>query len=233
MTDRPIMFSAPMVRALTSGTKTQTRRALSRSNTLFNGDAWPKQVGLDNCNFAAAWVDDGPSPAGNAGPYLKAFYDWGQDCDPLTDNIGVIARIYPRVHPGDRLWVREHWRTEAFYNDLSPAQMSGEEPLLYIADGDKPSFGRHRNSMFMPRWASRISLTVTDVRIELLQDISEPDAIAEGCPYPNAGYADRDDSSRSWFKSLWNHINGPGAWDSNPWVLAYTFEVQRRNIDQC
>jgi hypothetical protein len=79
----------------------------------------------------------------------------------------------------------------------------------------------------MPRWASRITLRITDIRVERLQDISEDDARAEGCPYSAewAGrFVDRDETAKTWFKSLWNKINGPGAWDENPWVWAISFE---------
>lgn len=100
---------------------------------------------------------------------------------------------------------------------------------------------RIRPSIHMPRWASRLTLTVTDVRVERLQDISEADAIAEGCPVSTmpgtighplcpVGFNEMG-TPIYWFRELWNSINGPDAWDANPWVVALTFDVARRNID--
>ncbi len=159
---------------------------------------------------------------------------------------------------GDRLWVRESWRTESdYYNDLKPSDMSGEETLLFNADGDwsdNKSAGRVRASMHMPRWASRITLDVTDVKIERLQDISESDAIAEGIEettgivdIKNYGNGPVEISGTLYFsphepdelfdcpieayEHLWNSINGPDAWVANPWVVATSFEVKRENID--
>lgn len=85
----------------------------------------------------------------------------------------------------------------------------------------------------MPRWASRLTLTVTDVRLERLQDISEADAIAEGVgrlttSVPKMG---KSISARDAFHDIWNDINGPDAWDANPWVAAYSFDLRKRNID--
>jgi len=103
--------------------------------------------------------------------------------------------------------------------------------------------------MHMPRWASRLTLTVRDVRVQRLQDISEADAQAEGClmdPEPDEygglmpaeiahdnGIGDVGwDSARDWFANLWNTINGPDAWEANPWVAAISFDVHRGNIDE-
>ena len=125
MADRPILFSAPMVRALLAGTKTQTRRLLTPRNTLFDGGRWPNYLAEHAFHWDRAWIDLGPSPAGNPGPYLKL---------PVT-NIAMqpesreetVHRVYPVTQPGDRLWVREGWYTVPAYDDLSPSQLSGEE----------------------------------------------------------------------------------------------------------
>ena len=89
--------------------------------------------------------------------------------------------------------------------------------------------GRLRPGMFMPRWASRLTLTVTDVRVKRLQDISETDAKAEGAMLEYGEGANI--GHRRAFELVWKHINGPGAWEANPWFAAYTFTVERRNID--
>jgi hypothetical protein len=192
MAERPIIFSAPMIRPLLDGHKTQTRRITKRQ-----------------------------------------------------DDIHVDGRggwIYPGLLPyalGDRLWVKEAWKSESVYDDLVPSQMGGEEPLIYSADnavqrwGWKPDalsrWGRYRHARFMPRWASRLTLTVTDVRVQRLQDISRGDAMAEGCPFANM--ADGP-SPRDWFQDLWSSLHGPDAWGANPWVCALTFAAHKSNIDQ-
>lgn len=182
MSDKPIIFSGPMVRALLDGTKTQTRRVIK------------KKAALD------ALAIGGPSwltLAGNA--------------DLLPVN----------VRPGDRLWVREAvtwvsawgWRYRADNDDLTEKREAGE------VEKWKPS-------IHMPRHASRLTLTVTDVRVQQLREISEADAGAEGVTdYHQTG-------TRIAFARLWDGIHGIGAWDQNPWVAAYTFTVQRVNIDK-
>lgn len=112
-----------------------------------------------------------------------------------------------------------------------------------------------RPSTHMPRWASRLTLTVTDVRVQRLQDISDADAIAEGVtrctwaedmagdgrtewhvpectPGEYPGCTNSHPTPRGPFMELWDQINGTGAWQANPWVCATTFEVHRCNIDQ-
>lgn len=128
---------------------------------------------------------------------------------------------------GDRLYVREAvtwvsawgWRYRADNDDLTEKRATGEVYKL-------------TPSIHMPRAASRLTLTVTDVRVQRLQDISEADAVAEGC----RGYISPDGedgvSPQEEYRALWNSLNGPGAWEANPWVAAYTFTVARGNIDQ-
>ncbi len=95
--------------------------------------------------------------------------------------------------------------------------------------------------MFMPRWASRITLIVKDVKIERLQDINSADATAEGAEITKHGTitgpmvrvsAGTYMSPVAWYHYLWNEINGPGAWEANPWVVAYTFVTIHANIDK-
>ena len=142
--------------------------------------------------------------------------------------------VCPYGQPGDMLWVREAWRVHKSYDVLNAARVYGAMggDVAYCVDylatpRNEDFWGRGRPSIHMPRWASRITLRITDVRVERLQAISEDDARAEGCPYPPewAGrFMDRDETAKTWFKSIWNTINGPGAWDANPWVWAISFE---------
>jgi len=148
---------------------------------------------------------------------------------------------------GDRLYVREHWRTWAQYDGVAPRDFTPGTHVAYEAT-ESPNLGnnagRFRQGMHMPRWASRLTLTVTDVRVERLQNISEADAKAEGildggclkcgesshpdpcgCVYPEPCFADA-------YFALWNEINGKDASVANPWVAAYSFTVEHGNIDK-
>ncbi len=230
MSDLPILFSAPMVRAILReiekpGTgKTQTRCVLTA-----------------DCDEPPAIAYDGRIIAYDDG---EREYRW------------------PRTYAvGDRLYVREAWRSEAAYDDLAPASMGGEEPIRYEADGSHQSWGypaisnlgRYRQGMHMPRWASRITLIVADVRVRRLQEISEPDALAEGVERLHDGFfpygittfmttvvdgrevpAQYCPTACGSFRLLWNSLNADRGygWDANPWVAAYTFRPILGNIDQ-
>lgn len=135
---------------------------------------------------------------------------------------------YLRFSVGDRLWVRETWRVDDYDNSQTIYAADVPDDIIRETKGIIKS----RPSIFMPRSRSRITLTVTDVRVQRLQDISKDDVIAEGiseregCPI--------EDSHAGWhepFAALWDSINGEGAWLANPWVAAYTFTVHKGNID--
>jgi hypothetical protein len=221
MADRPILFSGPMVRALRDGRKTQTRRL-------------------------AKFVEE-----------VDGIFDvrkrGGGHFGLTEDRVPVIAPAYAPIATGDRLWVKETWRTESrAYDDLAPSEMGGEEAIFYEADPDwslTKTTGKTRVSIHMPRWASRLTLIVTDVRVERLQDISEADAIAEGidrvennfgngpayCDYLMGRLYDTAEwynSPIDSYHSLWDSIKGKDAWEANPWVAAYTFTIIKQNIDQ-
>lgn len=180
-TERPILFSAPMVRAILEGRKTQTRRIVKHQ--------------------PLPWV--GPDPPG-----------WPPPC--------------PYGQLGDRLWVRETWAQptsldpgptfyRADYPSCVPRQFENVPPAEAV---------RWRPSIHMPRWASRITLDVTGVRIERLQDISEADAMAEGVVETHAHLRDLG-PCMEWcyaFEDLWTRINGAGSWNANPWVWVIEFK---------
>ncbi len=223
MSDKPILYSAPMVRALLAGTKTQTRRILRSETAICRDPAWEAVKGEDGVWRIAA---DTPEMFGDV-------------------PVGL------RIAVGDRLYVREHWRTYSTLDDHPPRDITGVRVWYEADEGYKPK-SRFRQGMHMPRWASRITLTVTDVRVQRLQDISEADAIAEGivetgCPSPTERFGVRiaeDDwcagpTPRAAYSALWTHVNdkagapaGQSSWDRNPWVAAYTFTVELANIDQ-
>lgn len=201
MTDRPILFSKPMVQALLAGTKTQTRRIGDR----------------------------------------------------------------PRIEVGDMLWVREAWRAPKTLDVLRPRDMEPRKnTIMFEAGGSianqdfrgdwRPSnwpiagqredwVGRRRASMHLPRWASRMTLVVTEVRVQRLLELSEEDAIAEGMVRDDrpgsesfgawSGGVDyvHGHSAYGAYRRTWEIINGAGSWKENPFVIAYSFTMQLANID--
>lgn len=229
MTDRPILFSGPMVRALLSGSKTQTRRLLKPQPP-----EWATFCQQPMLNVLQQWVPSG-------------LWRWSEDvqtpprplkCWPL-DGEGNHYWLKPRFSVHDRLWVREAWRAMRAADGAAPRDLTPRAPVSYETDGN-PLGGRLRASMHMPRWASRLTLTVTDVRIERLQECSEADARAEGIVKVGRffGLEDADwdfastESAVNSYAALWESINGPGSWDANPWIAAYTFTVHHQNIDR-
>lgn len=239
MVDKPIIFSAPMIRALLDGTKTQTRRILGPGTTLFNGRPWSRHQNAQTWGWDEAWVDPGPSPAGNPGPYLKLPWCAG-DADVYE---GTAHRIYPQIQPGDRLWVREAWArvpATAYRQSVGVEQVvdpsDPDMACVYRAGWDRCAPSRWRPSIHMPRWASRLTLLVKDVRVQRIQDITEADAEAEGLSLLDWERDDESgegpDSYVECFSWLWRSLHGPDAWDRNEWVVAITFDVHRRNIDE-
>ena len=193
VSERPILFSAPMIRALLAGTKTQTRRVVK---------------------LPAATMDRFNSPAASGVAHF------------LRDShMRDVLKLCPYGLPGDRLWVRETFsgphcmEKSPGKSAIPPAKWGRSSSIWYWADGD-PADGdwtRPRPSIFMPRWASRITLEITDVRVERVQEISKEDAKTEGQP------ADSANSPRIWYSMLWDSINGAGSWALNPWVWVVSF----------
>lgn len=190
MRDRPIIFSAPMVRAILSGAKTQTRRLVRPQPEYRHGVLFPQGSST------------GYSPS-------------------------LLAGACPFGRPGDRLWVREQFacvRTQ----EMRYVEYKADRSLSDFDGYDSPAGGRWRPSIHMPRWASRITLEITDVRVERLQDISEEDAKAEGVSMPDGTPTPPDFwSYRREFRLVWEQIHGGGSWDANPFVWVVTF----RRID--
>lgn len=202
MKERPIRMTAPEVRAILDGHKTQKRLVVKPQP--------PK--GADS------------SPLANVGhPWHNIF----------GHNGAAVHRVCcPYGQPGDRLWVRETW---APYDEYA-IQARDRNNVFYRADdnNDYDTDGQWRPSIHMPRWASRILLEITGLRIERLQDLSENDALADGIVPAGDGngfqLADTTHYSGnpvdSYF-SLWEHINGPGSVEANPWVWVIEFQRVR------
>ncbi|MGI0556265.1 hypothetical protein ACRCOZ_07605 [Pseudomonas aeruginosa] len=221
MKERPILFTGPMVRAILEGRKTVTRRVMK------------------------------PQP-----DFLGSMVDPNTPFKTL--DAGLHARITcPYGEPGDRLWVRETWtdvnmcgapalayRADEDIRDLmeEPGFLDDRGAFNYDDPRVKPypfacwyaelDQARWRPSIHMPRWASRILLEITAVRVERLQDISEEQALAEGVhgePCDHARQACSDigcwgDTAKGAFGFLWEQLNGAGAWQANPWVWVVEFK---------
>lgn len=217
MKERPILFSAPMVRALLDGSKTQTRRIVKPQPLA----SFPHIGDISFDGFhphqpVAQWSAE----AIGGGAYKSE----SMEC--------------PHGQPGDRLWVREAWRTVSGADDIPPRNLINVEPFThYEADGGSHAgMGKLRPSMFMPRWASRILLEIVSVRIERLQDISENDCWSEGIEACDGLLDDVDiincakrmkrsfEDAAPTYATLWESINGPGSWDANPWVWVIEFK---------
>lgn len=219
MKERPILFSAPMVRAILGGSKTQTRRIVKPQPDYF-ACGWPcvfgKECFMRNCIMSH------------------------------KDNKHLTALKSPFGKTGDQLWVRETWRHTASSLDEARAitedVMSGSavdwradyiDRLIKTGEFTRNTaevacdFETWKPSIHMPRWASRIQLEIVDVRVERLNEIGESDAIAEGVSNfgnitdQSTGEIDRDAVDA--YRDLWESINGPGSWDANPWVWVIEF----------
>lgn len=218
MKERPMLMSAPMVRAILAGTKTQTRRVVKPQPPA----GWDR-----NCWFSAP------------------VWGWTAEAEPTQTWHKVRC---PYGQPGDRLWVRESWMPDPPCDGTwgytawagsrigqiaavperfqHPAFCNYRASWLHGTDGLRWTPGIH-----MPRWASRITLEVAGVRVERLQDISVADALAEGIVQLRDGgyglpagehYHATDPCISYW--SLWDHINGPGSVEANPWVWVVEFK---------
>lgn len=237
--EKPIIFSGPMVKAILEGRKTKTRRVVKHQ---------------DELEFGGAGGKDGPewNDPGEWG-WRTADDDWiALSRDQMPDSCDSYARC-PHGWPGDLLWVREAWAVSSAYDSYKPSELTphvgtvayragggllnGEpiERTCFDADGGR---GKWRPSIFLPRWASRIDLEITGVRVERLQAITRLDCVREGWPHDNdpahhaqqialveSGMDDEniDDAAICWFADLWESINGAGSWERSPWVWVIEF----------
>jgi len=228
MAEKPIIFSGPMVRALMLGQKTQTRRVIKAGGSLPDFCGAGGQDSPDwNDPTCWGWEDH------EHGDWVTLERDPGQRMS-WRDWRGAF-------HVGDRLWVREAHAfvpAAAYRNSLFVEQRADpddpDRAAIYREGFDLSRGGiRWRSSIHMPRWASRLTLVVRDVRVQRVQEISEEDARAEGVQLRRAPEGNEvvEWTAVQSFADVWNSIHGRGAWDANPWVCALTFTVHRCNID--
>ena len=209
--ERPILFSGPMIRAILEPQKTQTRRIVKRQRDM--------EFDVNDPTY---------------GPYWLSY---------ATEADGEDAKVRcPYGKPTERLWVREthrywfpDWIDPPAYpcrcrykadNSLVELAVEWEEDLQFSTPKDvglDVESTKWRPSIFMPRWASRILLEITAIRVERLQSISGPDCWAEGIAY--AGWdPERYGSVVECYRDLWESINGPRSWAANPWVWVVEFQ---------
>ena len=206
MKERPILFSGEMVRAIWEDRKTHTRR-LKGLKIINEHPDWHSSAHQNGDGDWVFWYPDRP---GLEEFTLKAY--------PKGSKDGIKC---PYGKPGDLLWVRETWHDASFDDGYGSIQQS----IIYRATDEYP--GPWRPSIFMPRWASRLTLKIANVRVERLQEISVEDCIAEGInqdsPLNNYGTGA---IVRDAFAALWDSINAKRGypWDDNPWVWVIEFE---------
>ena len=196
MKERPIIFSTEMVRAILEGRKTQTRRVITSKRKLFN-------------NAPNEWVIS----------HIEMGNEWEfKDIKTLAD----YHILCPYGQVGDRLWVKETFQTLGSKKNTVYRATGGAE-LTWNINGTthRETLKKWRSPLFMPRWASRITLEITGLRVERLQDISSPDIHAEGLPIiANSA------TPLLWYREIWDKLNAKRgyAWKSNPWVWVIEFK---------
>ncbi|MEF3110375.1 hypothetical protein QFI91_14930 [Raoultella sp. WB_B2P2-3] len=219
ITERGMIFNGEMVRALLGGLKTQTRRIM--------------KVQPESSEFGLRYISES-SLTKELGMYF-----WSQ-----SDACGVKARSEPFScpygKPGDRIWVREAFRVHSRATDVATLvykasarnSWTKQTHRVPVSVCNKPATPeKWTPSLHMPRWASRILLEITDVRVERLNTISESDAIAEGPErYNDDGiiyfgpYGRGDCRPEVAYRDLWLSIYGAESWQANPWVWVIEFK---------
>lgn len=249
MDDRPISMREWEVQALLDGRKTQARRTLSIRGRKGITEFGPSDTPGYDWHFRDAhmrWHDLRHHELLERLPWIVVDRLWVQE----TCRAEELSRP-PKRTPATRTERMRLGRTHVtIFDDLD-----GSDGVRYLADNKwiiiqntpeaseewselyhyrgrgKDGIGNTIPSIHMPRWASRLTLTVTDVRVQRLQEISEEDAQAEGVP-PFVWVGRHLDAPHRYnFQLLWDELHGPGSWDADPHVVALTFAVERRNID--
>ncbi|EPQ7144198.1 hypothetical protein N8V20_02120 [Enterobacter hormaechei subsp. steigerwaltii] len=204
MKEHGMIFNGEMVRAILDGRKTQTRRVMKvQPSDGFH----PTHNGYD-LDLNAHWYTPGVvDKNGYLQPAKKYVFGVADENEGYACPFGAV---------GDRIWVRETFSPVPDHEE--PAGCSA---ILYAADGNGP-YGKWVPSIHMPRWASRITLEITGVRVERLNSISDSDASKEGCCIADM---ESGDCLSDVFARLWTSIYGDESWKVNPWVWVIEFKV--------
>lgn len=227
MKERGMIFNGEMVRAILDGRKKQTRRIMKVQPS----DGFHPTHNGYNLDLNAHWYTPGVvDKNGYLQPAKKDVFGVADENEGYTCPFGAV---------GDRIWVREAFQGPLVSEELLeeyrayPEKFENPEYCEYAADGGpRPEYCdlddnlRHgwRPSIHMPRWASRITLEITGVRVERLRDLSEDDAKSEGIT-PSSGGVLPGWEYRINFRDLWMSIYGADNWEANPWVWVIEFKV--------
>lgn len=226
--DHGLLFKPDMIRAFLEHRKTQTRRILTRMNVTLDGPTRCSKDYWQGFDFNDAYLDDGPSPAGNPGPYLKVFNTISQ----------ARHRLYPIYQVGDRVWAKTTFRitdmgmvkTERYY--VSVEYKDNDTGLMHYFDYCLPDnviiSEKWISPIFMPKWASCIWRKITEVRIQRVQEILPIDIVAEGVYVPGKYNWTKCESIAAFlaWEKKWNEIYSERGypWENNDWVIALTLE---------
>jgi len=205
MRERPIIFNSEMVRAVMEGRKVQTRRIVDKvrpDNCLVVRKPTKTKCGIHTHVLDA--VEQGICPFGAVGDRLWVRETWSED--------------FANYYPNDRVWY-------AADDDrrLDIEVVDGVRGI-YSPESDVHVTFRWRPSIHMPRWASRITLEITGVRVERLTALSDDDARNEGCPAQLPHNPEDEHQARTWFRGLWSELYGEESWQANPWVWVIEFK---------
>lgn len=210
MKEYPIIFSTPMVQAILDNRKTQTRRVIKNFNDIIHD-----------------WDKNDPT----YGPFFENGYG---------ESVKTVD-VCPYGKTGDRLWVRETWayiNNSGFgvgsYIEYKADKPTAKYPGEWPEDEAKgnPDAPKWKPSIHMSRWASRITLEITNIRTERLQNITYAEVIAEGFTHLLTDEQQTDGAHRregvEVFGRFWDSINGKKhPWDSNPWVWVIDFKKEK------
>lgn len=211
--ERPILFNSEMVRAILDGRKTQTRRVMRRQPDAVERFKHGEETTDTDAQYAVLRCYNTPKffKGCNSGWFADAKYK-----TPFNE-----------FNVGDHLWVRETfavvpesaYRHSQIVQTISPDD--AEKAAIYKQNFNLSSSGlKWKPSIHMPRWAARILLEITKIRVERLNDISEADCLKEGIGSPLLR-----DCKKPKFMDLWKSVYGEAAWDENPWVWVVEFKV--------
>ncbi|WP_314413750.1 hypothetical protein [Pantoea septica] len=220
MRERPILLNGDMVRAVLNGSKTQTRRIMKVQPS---ADFSPMNMELET-DFTARWYTPGVvDKHGYLQPAKKQVFGVASEDEGYTCPFGAV---------GDRLWVRETFRVHSRATDVATLVYKASERQSWteqthrvpVSVCNKPAvIEKWTPSIHMPRWASRITLEITGVRVERLASVSNDDARAEGYPAERAADGGNSDPWL-WFRDLWDGIYPEQSFKVNPWVWVIEFK---------
>jgi hypothetical protein len=209
--EKPLLTSAPLIKPIQDGTKTETRRLSGLQTINENPDRYRLTHTIINKN----------------GDLFAVFEDIAGD--PQSEWVDGVTIKSPYGTKGTTLWIRENWFVQSGFDDVKPRLLPKNDLLQvgYMADGDKPVWaGKTRPAIHIPRWLSRIDLMVKSVHLERLEQITEEGAKAERVPISEAILKSEPEPYRFAFFKTFIKLNGPDVVKRNPWVWVVKFNLK-------